>query len=73
MQLYLSKTKIIALLMMIEEAEGMFTGSAEGLYGLYKTNPQFYGNIQEAVEELKDKLRENGYEFEKDVRPIIGY
>lgn len=71
MQVYLNKTKILALLMMINEAEEMISGSADGWHGLNKTNPDFYEKIQDAICDLRENLKENGYDFEKDVSPII--
>lgn len=71
MQIYLSKIKILALLMMIEEAKGMMDGAADGWYDLDKTNPAFYDKIGDAIHEMEGQLNSNGYGFEEDVRPLF--
>jgi len=72
-KLYLNKAKRIALLMMIKDAESMIGDTADGWYGLNKTNPEFYEEVIEAISELKDQLDASGFKFDKDVRPIVGY
>jgi uncharacterized protein Yka (UPF0111/DUF47 family) len=72
-KIYLDKSKRLALLMMIYEAEAMIGDTADGWFGLSKTNPEFYDEITQAISEMKDQLEKNGNKFEKDVRPIIRY
>ncbi|MFB5759014.1 hypothetical protein [Paenibacillus medicaginis] len=71
MQIYLNKSQIFALLMMIDDAEAMLTGTADGWAGLLTSNPDLHDEISEAVYNLKQKLENKGYTYEEMVRPNI--